>query len=133
MTDGPILVADDDPDIRRLVRVVLERDGHRVVSAADGAEALRLALAETPALVVLDLKMPGLSGLEAAAELRKHARLRDVPVVIVTANVSEGTAATSAAAGAACYLRKPFQPDELARPIRELLSRGGRRDADERT
>lgn len=118
-----ILVADDDADIRRLVRVVLRRDGYRVVTAPDGGEAVRTAVAEAPRLVVLDLKMPVLTGLEVMANLHARPELLDVPVVILTASVSEETAAKSLDAGAAGFLRKPFRPEELSRLVRALLER----------
>jgi CheY-like chemotaxis protein len=116
-----ILVADDDEDIRQLVRVVLRRDGYRVVTAPDGGEAVRMAVAEAPRLVVLDLKMPVLTGLEVMVDLHGRPDLSDVPVVILTASVSDATAAKSVDAGAAGFLRKPFRADELSSLVRTLL------------
>ncbi len=115
-----ILVCDDEASLRELVRVVLG-DGYRFVEAEDGEQALELARKQRPDLIVLDVMLPRLNGLEVLAELRRDAALQDVPVVIVTAwSHAESLAVSS---GADRFVAKPFDPDELKRPVEELLAR----------
>jgi DNA-binding response OmpR family regulator len=116
-----ILVADDDPDIRRLVAFTLRRRGHAVVEAATGDDALALARAHRPDLVVLDVMMPGLSGLDVASALASDADLRHTPVVLVSAKGQVSEVAAGLAAGARAYVVKPFAPAELAARCAELL------------
>ena len=120
MTAKPVvLVADDDPDIRTLVRFRLERSGYTVVSAADGAEALALALASTPDIAVLDVSMPHLTGIEVTRALREQAVT--VPVILLTARAMEADVHAGDAAGADAYITKPFSPQELELRVRELV------------
>lgn len=114
-----VLVADDDPDIRRLVRLRLERSGCTVVSAADGAEALELAAACKPDVAILDVAMPALSGLEVTRALRE--RLIPVPVILLTARARESDVREGGAAGADAYITKPFSPQELELRVRDLV------------
>jgi CheY-like chemotaxis protein len=114
-----ILVCDDDPSLRELVRAVLG-SGYRFVEAADGAEALALAREERPDLVVLDIMLPGLSGIEVLEELRTDAALESIPVVITTAWSHAEIHAQ--VAGADRFVSKPFDPDELSTAVEELLA-----------
>src|SRR4030088_3225334 len=84
-----VLVVDDEPDITALVAYHLAKEGYRVTTAANGTEALRSAREERPDLVVLDLMLPGLSGYDILAELRRHEETRDVAVIILTARKEE--------------------------------------------
>jgi DNA-binding response OmpR family regulator len=113
-----VLVADDDPDIRQLVRLRLERSGYTVVSANDGAEALSLAVSCDPAIAILDVAMPGLSGLEVTRALREQ--LATYPVILLTARARESDVREGAEAGADAYITKPFSPQELELRVREL-------------
>jgi DNA-binding response OmpR family regulator len=113
-----VLVADDDPDIRQLVRLRLERSGYAVISAQDGTEALELARDRLPDIAILDVSMPQLSGLEVAQELR--ARYAGLPVILLTARAGEADVQKGAAAGADCYMTKPFSPQELELQVRLL-------------
>lgn len=113
-----VLVADDDPDIRTLVRLRLERSGYTVVSAADGAEALDLALASNPDVAILDVSMPSLTGFEVARALRD--RRVTFPVILLTARAMESDVRQGGDAGAAAYITKPFSPQELEERVREL-------------
>jgi len=115
-----ILVVDDEASLRELVRVVLG-DGYRFVEAEDGEQALELARSEPPDLIVLDVMLPRLNGLEVLAELRRDPDLKTVPVVIVTAWSHAHSLAVSS--GADHFVSKPFDPDELKRPVEELLAR----------
>jgi DNA-binding response OmpR family regulator len=113
-----VLVADDDPDIRQLVRLRLERSGYAVVSANDGAEALELAASCHPDVAILDVAMPNLSGLEVTRALRE--RLITVPVILLTARARESDVREGGAAGADAYITKPFSPQELELRVRDL-------------
>lgn len=108
-----VLVADDDEDIRMLVRFRLERSGYDVVSARDGAEALELAVRHRPDLAVLDLMMPKVDGYEVTRRLRDLEVTRRMPIVMLTARAQETDVARGFEAGADDYIRKPFSPQEL--------------------
>lgn len=114
----PILIVDDDAAIRDAERQVLADSGFRVTEARDGDEALRSIDLEPPALVVLDVQMPGVDGPEFARALRK--RLRRVPLVILTGVPDPKREADRCNAEA--YLRKPFDADELVRVVRRFAS-----------
>ena len=118
-----ILVADDDRDILSLVTVRLERSGYRVLQASDGAKALELAREQAPDLAVLDLMMPGLTGLEVTRALRDDERTREVPVILLTARVQESDVQKGLEAGATAYVKKPFSPQELRDRVDALLDR----------
>ena len=122
MTDRPlVLCADDDEDILSLVTLRLERAGYDVARAGDGEEAIEKARALRPAVAVLDVMMPRLTGLEVLAALRADASFEDVKVVLLSARVQEGDIARGLDAGADAYLAKPFRADELVTAIQELL------------
>lgn len=118
-----ILAADDDETILGLVVYRLEHSGYRVVTAADGAEALRVALAEQPALAVIDVMMPKLDGYEVTRQLRNHDETRAMPIILLTARVQEADVDQGFEAGADDYLRKPFSPQELRSRVQALLGR----------
>jgi DNA-binding response OmpR family regulator len=117
-----ILVADDDPDIRSLVVLRLERSGYRVLRASDGREALDIALREHPDLAVLDITMPKLDGMEVTRNLRAHDETRAIPVILLTARVQEDDVAKGLDAGATDYLKKPFSPQELGARVASILA-----------
>ncbi len=115
-----ILVVEDDPGTQEIVEMYLRRDGHKVVRALDGIEGLRLAKEAHPNLVVLDLMLPGLDGLEVCRALRAES---EVPVVMLTARVEEEDRLAGLDIGADDYLTKPFSPRELAARVRAVLRR----------
>ena len=126
MTDDgqpTILIADDEDDILRLVRFGLERDGYRVLVAADGAGALEVAQAQAPALCVLDVMMPKLSGLEVLQRLRDDPRTEAVRVILLTARGRDADVDRGFELGADDYVTKPFSPQELRRRVRAVLGR----------
>jgi DNA-binding response OmpR family regulator len=116
-----VLVVDDDPTVSDVVRRYLEQDGCRVRLAADGLAGLAAVAAERPDLVVLDLMMPGLDGLEVCRRL--HAQLPGLPVVMLTALGEEADRVVGLEVGADDYVTKPFSPRELALRIRSVLRR----------
>ena len=115
---GAILVVDDDPEIRDVVRWLLEDEGWTVETASDGRDALERATQVRPALIVLDMGLPILSGEEVAMRLRVYYH-EPPPIVVVSADGRAGEKA--ARIGAAAYLHKPFDVDELARLVRRTL------------
>jgi DNA-binding response OmpR family regulator len=115
-----ILVVDDEPNIREVVELYLRRDGHTVVSAADGEQALRLYRQTRPDLVVLDLVLPKVSGLEVCRRIQADER---VPVVMLTARGEEEDRIVGLGIGADDYVVKPFSPRELAARVEAVLRR----------
>jgi two-component system alkaline phosphatase synthesis response regulator PhoP len=115
-----VLVVDDDRNIVQLVRMYLEKDGYQVEIAYDGEEALASARAFKPDLVVLDLMLPGLDGLEVCRQIRWDS---GVPIIMLTARTTEGDKLTGLDVGADDYVTKPFSPRELIARIRAVLRR----------
>ncbi len=118
-----ILVADDDVDIRELVEFKLTTMGHEIIAVGDGAAAVEACRADKPDLAVLDVMMPGVSGLDAMREIRADAALADLPVILLTARAQESDVETGFDSGADDYITKPFSPRELASRVEALLSR----------
>jgi DNA-binding response OmpR family regulator len=118
-----VLVADDEPDLRSLVEFSLRGAGYEVTTAADGDEALAIALSLQPDLAVLDVRMPKLSGLEVTRRMRENESTADTPVLLLTAAVEKEDVAQGFAAGAYGYLEKPFDPWELLARIEAMLER----------
>ncbi|MEW2357361.1 response regulator transcription factor [Spirillospora sp. NPDC029432] len=117
---GRVLVVDDDPTVAEVVARYLARDGHDVACAADGPQALRDARAHPPDLVVLDLMLPGMDGLEVCRRLRETSA---VPIVMLTALGAETDRLVGLETGADDYVTKPFSPRELALRVRSVLRR----------
>ena len=115
-----VLVVDDEPTIREIVVSYLKRDGFRTLEAADGNRAHELLEAETPDLVVLDLMLPGVDGLELCRRLRARSQ---VPVIMLTARGEESDRIVGLELGADDYVTKPFSPRELAARVRTVLRR----------
>jgi DNA-binding response OmpR family regulator len=118
-----ILVADDDVDIRELVEFKLSTLGHEITAVADGAAAVEACQASRPDLAVLDVMMPGVSGLEAIRAIRADPGLADLPVILLTARAQESDVESGFDSGADDYITKPFSPRELAARVEALLSR----------
>ena len=121
--DAPftVLVCDDEEVLRALVRATLGETRYTVVEARDGEESLAQARSVRPDVIVLDMMMPGKTGLEVLAELRAEAELAETPVVMLTARTQVGDREAAAEVGADRYLAKPFSPLELISVIDELL------------
>jgi two-component system, OmpR family, alkaline phosphatase synthesis response regulator PhoP len=123
-----ILVVDDEPKITRLVRDYLESAGFTVVTAADGREALMRARTDHPDLVVLDLGLPQLDGLDVTRRLRREG---DLPIIMLTARDDETDKLIGLELGADDYVTKPFSPRELVARVRAVLRRRDRDGSDE--
>ena len=118
-----VLVADDDADIRDLVAFKLEQAGLEVVAVGDGEAALEQARARQPELAVLDISMPGLSGIDVCRMLRADPTTSGIMIIMLTARVQEHDVEGGFSAGADDYVTKPFSPRELVSRIQALLSR----------
>lgn len=120
-----ILICDDEEVLRALVRASLEREDYDVVEAGDGHEAVAVALAERPQLVLLDMMMPGRTGVEVLEQLRAEPAVCATPVIMLTARTQENDRAAANEAGATVFLPKPFSPAELSRLVGETLDAAG--------
>jgi DNA-binding response OmpR family regulator len=116
-----ILVAEDEPDIRELVAITLTFNGFEVVSAVDGQEALTLAELNDFDVIILDVRMPRMTGYEACRELRKRETTRDTPIIFLSAKGQESEVQAGLDAGADEYIIKPFAPNELAQRVRAAM------------
>src|SRR4030043_1557980 len=120
MSGKKVLVVDDDVKTVELVKLYLNRDGYRVLTAYNGNDALQLARESQPDLIVLDLMLPGIDGLDVCRILRDES---DVPIIMLTARTTDEDKLTGLDLGADDYVTKPFSPKELAARIRAVLRR----------
>jgi len=123
MSKEHILVVDDEEDILELVRYNLAREGFRVTCSVSGEDALKKAGAESFDLIVLDLMLPGVNGLEVARQLKKNTRNQQMPVIMLTAKGEEADVVAGLEIGADDYVTKPFSPRVLTARIRAVLRR----------
>ena len=114
-----ILVVDDELEVRTMLKDTLERAGYEVVLAAGGEEALELAISESPQVILLDVAMPGMDGVESCRNLKDNRKTGSIPVIMVTAFWDRKAEAIEA--GADDFVYKPFDPDELAFRIQSIL------------
>ena len=120
---GTILVIDDEADLTELVRYNVEREGFDVIAAADGQTGLRIAKQHRPDLIILDVMMPGMDGLDVCRELRKDSGTDRTPVIMLTARAAEPDRVVGLELGADDYLTKPFSPRELVARVKAVLRR----------
>ena len=118
-----ILIAEDEGDIRELICLTLEISGFQVVEAANGAEAVNLARTEAPDLVLMDVRMPLMTGLDACVAIKADRKLKNIPVVFLSAKGQDSEVQMGLQAGAQEYLVKPFSPELLIKRIHVLLER----------
>lgn len=116
-----ILVVDDEQYLRTLLLATLDEERYEIVEVSRGAEAVVVAQAERPALILLDVRMPDVDGLEVCRRIRGHPDLKDLPVVMLTGASEQADRRAGLAAGATRYLTKPFSPLELVEVVEELL------------
>ena len=115
-----ILLVDDEPAIRELARIYLEQEGYRVETASRGDEALKQVKQHAPALIVLDVMLPGMDGFEVCRQIRRES---DVPIIMLTARGEDADKIVGLELGADDYLAKPFNPRELAARVKAILRR----------
>jgi len=116
-----VLIADDDADIRKVVTANLRAEGIEVEAVANGFEAQARALRTSPDLIILDISMPGRTGLEVMQALRAHPETKDIPVVFLTARSSDADIWEGWKSGAAYYLTKPFDTDQLLHFVNSMF------------
>jgi len=116
-----VLIADDEPSVRLLVQATIEADGYKVLEACDGDEAWALIQEHRPSLVLLDVRMPGRTGLEILGSIKADAELTDTKVILLTASAQQSDINAGLIAGADFYLTKPFSPRELLSRMDEAL------------
>jgi len=124
-----ILIAEDERDIRDLIGFSLRFGGFDVVQAANGQEAVERAQVELPDLILMDVRMPKMTGYEACRQLKSSPATRDIPVVFLSAKGQETEIQQGIEVGAEEYILKPFAPDELARQVQAVLDRVAKRKA----
>jgi len=117
-----ILVAEDEPDIRELIKLALQFSGFEVVGASDGAEAVELATNDSFDLILLDVRMPRLTGYEACRRLKAIESTKNVPIVFLSAKGQETEVDEGISAGAERYILKPFAPGALAGELKQILA-----------
>jgi CheY-like chemotaxis protein len=121
-----ILIAEDEPDIRELVAFTLRFAGHEVTSTSNGEEAVQMASKLIPDLVLMDVRMPRMTGYDACRVMKASPALKDIPVVFLSAKGQESEIATGMAVGAEEYLLKPFAPDQLTDRVKAILAKFGK-------
>lgn|SRR5574341_22673 len=118
-----VLVIEDEPRMLQLVRLILEREGYEVTGAEGGAEGLELIAREAPALVLLDLQLPGMNGWEVYQHMKADEQMKSIPVIVVTARAQEIDKVLGLhVAKVQAYITKPFTPEELLESVRAVLS-----------
>ncbi|MDD4050753.1 MAG: response regulator transcription factor [candidate division Zixibacteria bacterium] len=123
MARESILVVEDDEDIRRLIALTFTKEGYRVIETESGEEALKKAAASPPDLILLDLMLPGLDGLEVCRLLKREAATQALPIVMLTAKGEESDIVSGLELGADDYITKPFSPRVLVARVRAVLRR----------
>ena len=124
--DANVLLVDDDPVILKLLQVNFEMEGYKVSCANDGVEGLEKARAERPDIVLLDIMMPRMDGLEVTKALKGDPETKDIPIILLSAKAQASDIQAGKDMGADDYLTKPFDPLELLERVGELLEGGGR-------
>jgi two-component system cell cycle response regulator DivK len=124
MSGKTVLYVEDNEFNRKIVRQLLARTTYRLREAMDGEEGVASALATPPDLILMDIQLPKMSGLEATRQLRHDPRTAGVPIIVVTSFALSGDEQKATAAGATAYLAKPYSPRALLAKIRELVPEG---------
>jgi two-component system phosphate regulon response regulator PhoB len=131
MAKGNILAVEDEEDIQELVRYNLEKEGYSVTVTASGEDGLRLARTSAPSLILLDLMLPGIDGLEVCRTLKADPKAQHIPIVMLTAKGEESDIVTGLELGADDYVTKPFSPRILIARVRAVLRRKSKQAVDE--
>jgi two-component system alkaline phosphatase synthesis response regulator PhoP len=123
MSAHKVLLVDDEPDILEFLSYNLQKEGYAVLTASNGNDALAMAIKEVPDLVILDVMMPGMDGIETCAELRKRPELKNTLIAMLTARNEDFTQIAGLDAGADDYINKPIKPKVLVSRVKALLRR----------
>ena len=123
MPAARVLVVDDDPVIQKLLKVNFEMEGYEVLSAADGAEGLDQAASGRPDVIILDVMMPKMNGLEVLAALKADTGTENIPVILLSAKAQAGDVQAGLDRGANAYVTKPFDPLDLLERVGALIKR----------
>jgi DNA-binding response OmpR family regulator len=121
-----ILIAEDERDIRDLIKFTMGFAGFEVTAAVSGEEALNLARREVPDLILLDVRLPVMTGYEVCAALKGDAKLKNIPVIFLSAKGQDSEIQAGLQAGAEIYIVKPFAPDQLTAQIKTVLAKYGK-------
>jgi len=121
-----ILIAEDEPDIRELVAFTLRFAGHEVTATPNGEEAFKQATQIIPDIILMDVRMPRMTGYEACRLMKAEPALKDIPVVFLSAKGQDSEIQTGLDAGAEEYLLKPFAPDQLTERVKAILAKYGK-------
>jgi CheY-like chemotaxis protein len=121
-----ILIAEDEPDIRELVAFTLRFAGHEVVATSNGEEALHKASEYIPDIILMDVRMPRMTGYDACRAMKADPLLKNIPVVFLSAKGQDSEIQTGLDAGAEEYLLKPFAPDQLTERVKVILGKFGK-------
>jgi DNA-binding response OmpR family regulator len=121
-----ILIAEDEPDIRELVAFILRFAGHEVTATANGEEAVQQASLIVPDIIIMDVRMPRMTGYDACRAMKADDLLKDIPVVFLSAKGQDAEIQTGLDVGAEEYLLKPFAPDQLAERVKAILAKFGK-------
>jgi CheY-like chemotaxis protein len=121
-----ILIAEDEPDIRELVAFTLRFAGHEVVATSNGEEALHKASEYIPDIILMDVRMPRMTGYDACRAMKADPLLKNIPVVFLSAKGQDSEIQTGLEAGAEEYLLKPFAPDQLTERVKVILGKFGK-------
>jgi two-component system phosphate regulon response regulator PhoB len=128
MAKETILIVDDEEDVLELLRFNLEKNGYKIETAVSGEEALKKARTKLPALIILDLMLPGIDGLEVCKKLKSDAKTENIPIIMLTAKSEESDIVTGLELGAQDYITKPFSPKVLVARVRRNLQKNIVRD-----
>jgi DNA-binding response OmpR family regulator len=121
-----ILIAEDEPDIRELVAFTLRFAGHEVIATSNGEEALQQATQIVPDIIIMDVRMPRMTGYDACRAMKADVALKDIPVVFLSAKGQDSEIQTGLDVGAEEYLLKPFAPNQLAERVKAILAKFGK-------
>ncbi|MFH1239358.1 MAG: response regulator [bacterium] len=121
MVKKKVLIIDDDPNIGELTKVLLESSNYQVLSAGNAAEGIKKARSKKPNLIILDIMMPEVDGINVCRKLKADKKTKDIPVIMLTVKWLADDKKKSLEAGACCYMTKPFDNKELARKVTEFI------------
>ena len=121
MSDKTVLYVEDNEYNRKIVRQLFSRTRYRLIEAVDGEDGIAAAQRELPNLILMDVQLPKISGLDATRALKADARTKDIPIIVITSFALSGDRERAAEAGASSYLAKPYSPRELLELVRQYL------------